>query len=297
MITLFDEFLLERKQLGTIYHFTQSLWMLSCILEEDVLKIGGGFEGISFTRNKNMWDIKYMSIDDSIRYKIRISFDGDRMSDKWKFEPFLYDGDFDFKGEAEERVLMDKMVGIRKYITKITFRRQSLVKGDLIKIRNLKKEYPEIKFEIIDNRISEGQQYLSDVEFKEEQDEDRIKITAYKSNDEKVGRVILELNSGAYWYFEDDFTQDEYDEMFPDDEFMKIEHIEVRDKKSGVARKLMSLAIEKSKELGYHQIYLNASPIHSENMLQLQDLIWFYKTFGFKEILHQGNNCQMLLNI
>jgi hypothetical protein len=123
--------------------------MLSCILQEDELRMGGGFEGISFTRNKNMWDIKYVTIDDSIRYKIRISFDGDRMSDRWKFEPFLYNSDFDFKDEAEEIVLLDKMIGIRKYITKITFRRQSLGKGDIIKIRNLRKQYPKIKFEII----------------------------------------------------------------------------------------------------------------------------------------------------
>lgn len=143
-----EKFILERKQLGTIYHFTHSLWGLSCILEEDELR-SGEFDGISFTRNKNMWNIQYLTRDDNDRYKIRISFDGDRMSDRWKFEPFLYDSDFDFKDEAEERVLWDSMYGIRKYITKITFRRKSLERGDVTKIRNLKKEYPEIKFEII----------------------------------------------------------------------------------------------------------------------------------------------------
>ena len=145
----FEQFITERKQLGEIYHFTHSLWGLSCILEEDELRFGGEFDGISFSRNRNMWDIKYMTRDDNDRYKIRISFDGDGMSDRWKFEPFLYDSDFDFKDEAEERVLLDKMIGIRKYIKKVTFRRQTLERGDITKIRNLKKQYPKIKFEII----------------------------------------------------------------------------------------------------------------------------------------------------
>ena len=58
----------------------------------------------------------------------------------------------------------------------------------------------------------------------------------------------------------------------------------------------MLLAIEKCKELGFNKIYLNASPIGQEG-LEITDLVWFYKGFGFKEILNQGHNVQMLLNV
>lgn len=129
------------------------------------------------------------------------------------------------------------------------------------------------------------------------EDEDRIKISAFYG-DELIGYIILELNQNAYWYFEDDFSEDDYYKMFPNDEFIKIEHIEIEDyyKRSGIAKKLMELAIKKSKQLRYDQIYLNASPMGFSG-LKLNDLVEFYKKFGFKEILNQGNNVQMLLNI
>ena len=127
------------------------------------------------------------------------------------------------------------------------------------------------------------------------EDNSSITINALDGK-EKVGSVTIEENIDAYWYFEDDFTEDEYSEMFPDGGFMKIEHLEIKYKRSGLARKLMLLAIEKVKEMGYHQIYLNASPMGFEG-LNITDLVWFYKGFGFKEILNQGHNVQMLLNI
>ncbi len=144
----------------------------------------------------------------------------------------------------------------------------------------------------------ENSNFINSIRFiTKKEDEDRIKISAIYEN-EKIGYVVLELNQNAYWYFEDDFSEDDYYKMFPNDEFIKIEHIEIDDyyKRSGVAKKLMSLAIKKSKQLGYEQIYLNASPMGFSG-LKLNDLVEFYKKFGFKEILNQGNNVQMLLNI
>ena len=137
-----------------------------------------------------------------------------------------------------------------------------------------------------------------DVKFSTRQEgEDRTKISAILNN-EKIGSVTLELNLNSYWYFEDDFSEEKYEEMFPDDMFVKIEHIEINDifKGQGIAKKLMKLAIQKSKQLGYNRIYLNASPMGFSG-LKLNDLVQFYKDFGFKEILNQGRNIQMLLTL
>lgn len=159
----------------------------------------------------------------------------------------------------------------------------------------LSNQYNDFQYE---NKIKESE-FIDSLKFiTEKQDEDRIKISAIYKN-EKIGSVILELNINAYWYFEDDFSEEEYNNYFPNDQFVKIEHIEIYDnyyRGSGIAKKLMNLAINKSKQLGYSQIYLNASPMGFNN-LKLNDLVQFYKKFGFKEILNQGNNVQMLLNI
>ena len=69
------------------------------------------------------------------------------------------------------------------------------------------------------------------------------------------------------------------------------------EKKTWKVEKTLSISYKaKIKEMGYHQIYLNASPMGFEG-LNITDLVWFYKGFGFKEILNQGHNVQMLLNI
>ena len=43
---------------------------------------------------------------------------------------------------------------------------------------------------------------------------------------------------------------------------------------------------------GYNQFYLNASPIGFKG-LGAMDLVYFYKKFGFKELLNQGHNVLM----
>lgn len=139
--------------------------------------------------------------------------------------------------------------------------------------------------------INEKVIYTSDI------DEDRITFIA-KDNNIKIASITIELMSAAYWYFEDEFSEDDYDDMFPDDKVFKIEHLEVSDKHKGkgIAKILMNKVIDKAKELNYNNIYLNASPMGNSG-LQLNDLVGFYESFGFKTILHQGGNAQMLLDL
>jgi len=58
----------------------------------------------------------------------------------------------------------------------------------------------------------------------------------------------------------------------------------------------MELLLKETKKSRYKEIYLNASPMGFKG-LQLDDLVKFYEHFGFKEILHQGHNVQMLLSL
>lgn len=121
--------------------------------------------------------------------------------------------------------------------------------------------------------------------FNIQQNEDRVEINLI-SNGNVVGNIILDFVMGGYWEFEDEMSEDRYDEIFPDDKFVKIEHIEVKDeyKGRGFAKQLMNKAIEYAKKMGETVIYLNASPMGFSG-LSINDLVGFYKSFGFKTII------------
>ena len=121
-LQLFESFITERKNLGLIYHFT-SMSGLEGILKEDTLT-SVAFDYLSFTRNSRL------NFSD---YGIRITFDGDRMSDRFHFEPYLYDGkNWDrtinlspdkrrdlYGEEREERILKKEIKNIVKYIERV----------------------------------------------------------------------------------------------------------------------------------------------------------------------------------
>lgn len=143
MIKMFEDFINDKL----IYHFTESIESLSQILYEDRLisgehsesRYGRGYENISFTRNPNLWDIEYAGDEDD-RYKAKITFDFHKMSKEWKFEPF----DYGIKEEMEERVVIDEMKGIIKYIVEISISSQE----SKSEIEDLKIDYPRIKIKV-----------------------------------------------------------------------------------------------------------------------------------------------------
>ena len=104
MIRLID-LLREAKQVGTIYHYTR-LGALQSILETNKLISQRNY--ISFTRNKNLypWNTS-----------VKLSFDGDKLSNKYKIQPFS-DIDNIIKGsdEYEERVMLHEINNLSKYI-------------------------------------------------------------------------------------------------------------------------------------------------------------------------------------
>jgi len=102
----FKEYFTERKQVGDLYHFTD-VNKISQILYKDELEDINDRGYISFTRDKRMpsttnepwWTIK----------TVRITVDGDKLSDKYKIQPY---NDNVNNTETEERIVGKSLVKI-----------------------------------------------------------------------------------------------------------------------------------------------------------------------------------------
>lgn len=103
----FKQHLEEAKQVGVIYHFTNVDALIS-ILEKDTLS-SEYHHAIAFTRNYKL----------GFSSGVRIAFDGDKMSNKFSFEPKLYKGDLKYKKEAEETIRKNSIKGVIKYIKQV----------------------------------------------------------------------------------------------------------------------------------------------------------------------------------
>lgn len=135
---------------------------------------------------------------------------------------------------------------------------------------------------------------INNITYKKSVDEDRTTITAYINNN-KAGSLSMEVLVDSYQYeFDDVFDEDTFEELYPNIEIVKIEHIEVDDnyKNSGIGSELMKRGMKLMKKNGYNQFYLNASPMGFTG-LKTMDLVEFYKEFGFIELLNQGHNVLM----
>ena len=106
----------EGKQVGLLYHFTRTGNLIT-ILKDNILKASDTWATNddprpfnSFTRNKNGWDVGGFPTD------VRITIDGDKLSNKYKIQPFNMDFGVD---EMEERIYKD-IPNIKDYILDIT---------------------------------------------------------------------------------------------------------------------------------------------------------------------------------
>ena len=144
MIKLLDilEEITEGKQVGTLYHFTRT-GELTSILSNNILKASDTWAPMdnpkpfnSFTRNKNGWDVGGFPTD------VRIMIDGDKLSHKYKIQPFDMGYGVD---EMEERIYKD-IPNIKDYILDITINTKTKGAYDIHKDM-LKDLYP--KFNII----------------------------------------------------------------------------------------------------------------------------------------------------
>ncbi len=117
----------EAKQIGDIYHFSSTDGLAGMIKDHGNLTLdlenesdsAGGY--YSFTRNPNLGTLA------EEKHHVRIKLDGDKMSTRYKFEPYadVKSGEDFLKGnskfEAEERInSKGKPLNLTPYIEEIT---------------------------------------------------------------------------------------------------------------------------------------------------------------------------------
>lgn len=124
-IKAFESFINESKTIGNIYHFTD-LTSLEGIMELDKMWAWSNF--ISFTRNPMLFKETAFA-----RKNVRITFDGEKLSERFHIEPYMYDVIKDpamsvtepesykvrkslYGHEKEERVKLPELSGVKKYI-------------------------------------------------------------------------------------------------------------------------------------------------------------------------------------
>ena len=264
-----------------------------------------------FSVAKNKW----------LKKPVREQFKLDKSAIKTKAEAFIHNLK-DIRQEYNDKnyqAVVDKVKKIKNKIKQM--RNTGLEKGGEFSLENLvfktlrrtpfmdildsfkAKAYDNLMSvseasETTDLSIHEGE-ILDNTKFKyKREDEDEITIQAIHDY-QIIGSLSMAAMYNAYWYFEDEMTEDEYNELFPEDKFMNIGYLEIKQRQymgEGIAKELMTRAIHKAKQQGFNTIWLNASPMGNQG-LALDDLVRFYKKFGFKEMLHQGNNTQMILRL
>ena len=146
------------------------------------------------------------------------------------------------------------------------------------------------------------EEVMNELLFNATVDDDHVTINAIK--DKKiVGKIVIEFIIDAYREFEDviekgEMTDEEYDTIFPNDTFAKIEYLDVIDgeKGKGYAKQLMQRGMKYAKDKGETVMYLNASPMGFTG-LNISDLTGFYNSFGFETLIDSGHNVEMFANI
>jgi len=106
-----------------------------------------------------------------------------------------------------------------------------------------------------------------------------------------IGHISFSYIYSGYWMFENDMTEEEYDEYFFDEPFININElfIEPTYRYNGYAKILLQKALDYIKKEGIKIIYLNASPMGLDG-LNKDQLVKFYKSFGFKILNDKYNN-------
>lgn len=136
----------EAKQVGRIFHFTK-LKSLESILKSGALSSNNGY--ISFTRNPFLSDRKMYQNDFTFingEYNVRIELNGNKMSNKYKIEPYLdcFNDICRHQGENEERINKDT-VEIFDFIEEIQILRNKQI------VEKLRQLYPTIRIISVDN--------------------------------------------------------------------------------------------------------------------------------------------------
>jgi len=118
----------EAKQVGVLYHFTSS-GNLERILKDDILRKSHKFMGVSFTRDKNLYETGSYFKAKERNIDTRIAIDGDRLSQKYKIRPFNFPGGSRFSDPESEEMVNTDIPNIRDYILSVDFIKSKLDDG------------------------------------------------------------------------------------------------------------------------------------------------------------------------
>lgn len=113
--------------------------------------------------------------------------------------------------------------------------------------------------------------------------------------EEQAGYLNIYQIRGGYAHLRGNFSQEQYDKMFPDNRYLKVELLSVdrEYRRHGVGTMLMDAAIKYADESGWKEMYLEASPLDTQG-LPLDELAHYYEKFGFKPVLRKDDNVFML---
>ena len=151
----------EGKQVGTLYHFTDMYALLN-ILKTNMLKASNKFEKdkfptVSLTRDK-LGDIG--GVGGTGTKTVRISIDGNKLSNKYKITPYNYYSNYPDYKESEdemEEIIQGDIKNIIDYIIEVRISPNSEELYNPNFIKNLIDKYPFIK---VSDKIRRGKKFV-----------------------------------------------------------------------------------------------------------------------------------------
>lgn len=135
--------------------------------------------------------------------------------------------------------------------------------------------------------------------------EDGVDIKALV-NRKEVGSLQLKFKTDAMEEFKSliedpdlDFEATDIKKIFPNNRFAEIDYLVVHDEHYGMGygKLLMQSALNYARSKGETVAYLNAAPLGQNTPMGVQELVEFYKKFGFQVILDDGHNVEMFANL
>ena len=190
----------EGKQVGTLYHFTNMFSLLD-ILKTNTLKASNKFEKqklptVSLTRDK-LGDIG--GVGGTGTKTVRISIDGDKLSNKYKITPYNYYSNYpDFKESEDEmeEIIQGDINNITNYIIEIRIDPMETLTFSSNFIKGLIDKYPYIK---ISDKVKRGKKFIN------------------------YDQIVLPLTNDVKQYIDNIITKEKIDNAFdfPRDEMIK----------------------------------------------------------------------------
>lgn len=155
-----NEFLNESKQAGILYHFTPLRGLRGIVSYNEMRS---GYNYISFTRSFNLelWTSQHGAY-------CRIAVDGEKLSHKYKIQPYLYDPTEDklipsdaqvdidkrrewYGKEREERVKTSPLLNIKSYVVQVDILKWVLKSADKELVSKLMIDNPDVEFNFVDS--------------------------------------------------------------------------------------------------------------------------------------------------